>query len=53
VPMPAISAALFARFTSRQDASPAMKAVAALRQQFGGHAVRHGGAESATLSRPS
>ncbi|MDT7605630.1 MAG: 6-phosphogluconate dehydrogenase, partial [Pseudonocardiales bacterium] len=53
VPMPAISAALFARFSSRQDASPAMKAVAALRQQFGGHAVRHGGAESATLSRPS
>jgi len=53
VPMPVISAALFARFTSRQDQSPAMKAVAALRQQFGGHAVRHGGAESATLSRPS
>ncbi len=40
VPLPVISAALFARFASRQDASPAMKAVAALRQQFGGHAVR-------------
>jgi 6-phosphogluconate dehydrogenase len=40
VPMPAITAALFARFSSRQDSSPAMKAVAALRQQFGGHAVR-------------
>jgi 6-phosphogluconate dehydrogenase len=53
VPMPAISAALFARFASRQDQSPAMKAVAALRQQFGGHAVRHAGAESATLSHPS
>jgi 6-phosphogluconate dehydrogenase len=39
VPAPVISAALFARFTSRQDESPAMKAVAALRQQFGGHAV--------------
>jgi 6-phosphogluconate dehydrogenase len=39
VPMPAISAALFARFASRQDDSPAMKAVAALRHQFGGHAV--------------
>jgi 6-phosphogluconate dehydrogenase len=39
VPLPAISAALFARFTSRQDESPAMKVVAALRQQFGGHAV--------------
>jgi 6-phosphogluconate dehydrogenase len=39
VPMPAISASLFARFASRQDDSPTMKAVAALRQQFGGHAV--------------
>jgi 6-phosphogluconate dehydrogenase len=40
VPLPVISAALFARFASRQDSSPAMRAVAALRQQFGGHAVR-------------
>jgi 6-phosphogluconate dehydrogenase len=32
---------LFARFASRQDDSPAMKAVSALRQQFGGHAVRN------------
>ena len=40
VPMPVISAALFARFASRQDDSPAMKAVAALRNQFGGHAVQ-------------
>ncbi|WP_299959357.1 phosphogluconate dehydrogenase (NAD(+)-dependent, decarboxylating) [uncultured Modestobacter sp.] len=40
VPMPAISASLFARFASRQDDSPTMKAVAALRNQFGGHAVR-------------
>ena len=40
VPMPAISASLFARFESRQDDSPAMKAVAALRNQFGGHAVK-------------
>ena len=39
VPMPAITASLFARFASRQDDSPAMKAVAALRNQFGGHAV--------------
>ncbi len=39
VPMPAITAALFARFTSRQDDSPAMKMVAALRNQFGGHAT--------------
>ena len=40
VPLPVISAALFARFASRQVDSPAMKAVAALRRQFGGHAVR-------------
>ncbi len=40
VPLNVITAALFARFASRQDDSPAMKAVAALRQQFGGHAVR-------------
>ncbi|WP_030487654.1 phosphogluconate dehydrogenase (NAD(+)-dependent, decarboxylating) [Micromonospora chokoriensis] len=39
VPLNVITASLFARFTSRQDDSPAMKAVAALRQQFGGHAV--------------
>jgi 6-phosphogluconate dehydrogenase len=39
VPMPVISAALFARFASRQPDSPAMKAVAALRNQFGGHAI--------------
>jgi len=40
VPLPVISAALYARFASRQDSSPAMRAVAALRQQFGGHAVQ-------------
>jgi 6-phosphogluconate dehydrogenase len=39
VPMPTIAASLFARFSSRQDDSPTMKAVAALRNQFGGHAV--------------
>jgi 6-phosphogluconate dehydrogenase len=39
VPLPVISAALFARFSSRQGDSPAMKAVAALRNQFGGHAT--------------
>jgi 6-phosphogluconate dehydrogenase len=46
VPMPVISAALFARFASRQDDSPAMKAVAALRNQFGGHAVTAAGPTS-------
>jgi 6-phosphogluconate dehydrogenase len=40
VPVPTISAAIFARFVSRQEDSPSMKAVAALRNQFGGHAVR-------------
>ena len=39
VPTPVITAALYARFASRQDDSPAMKVVAALRNQFGGHAV--------------
>jgi 6-phosphogluconate dehydrogenase len=39
VPLPVITAALFARFASRQDDSPAMKMIAALRNQFGGHAV--------------
>jgi 6-phosphogluconate dehydrogenase len=40
VPVPGIAASLFARFLSRQDDSPTMKAVAALRHQFGGHAVK-------------
>ena len=39
VPLHVIAASLFTRFESRQVDSPAMKAVAALRQQFGGHAV--------------
>lgn len=43
VPAPAITASVFARFASRQDDSPAMKMVAALRNQFGGHAVRRPG----------
>jgi 6-phosphogluconate dehydrogenase len=42
VPMNAIAASLFARFTSRQEDSPQMKAIAALRNQFGGHAVKKG-----------
>jgi 6-phosphogluconate dehydrogenase len=40
VPAPAITAAVFARFASREDSSQAMKMVSALRQQFGGHATR-------------
>ncbi len=40
VPVPALSAALFARFRSRQEESFAEKMLAALRRAFGGHAVR-------------
>jgi 6-phosphogluconate dehydrogenase len=40
VATPAITAALYARFISRQEDSPAMKAIAAMRNQFGGHAVK-------------
>lgn len=48
VPAPVITASLFARFASRQEESPALKAVAALRQQFGGHAVRAAGGDTVT-----
>ncbi len=40
VPVPVISAALYARFASRQDESFAAKVNAALRNEFGGHAVK-------------
>jgi 6-phosphogluconate dehydrogenase len=40
VPAPVISAALYARFASRQDESFAAKIDAALREQFGGHAIK-------------
>lgn len=40
VPAHVLSASLYTRFASRQDDSPAMKMVAALRGQFGGHAVK-------------
>jgi len=40
VPLPAIASSLYARFASRIDDSPTMKVVAALRNQFGGHAVK-------------
>jgi 6-phosphogluconate dehydrogenase len=40
VPAPAIALSLFARFASRQDDSFAMKVIAALRNEFGGHAVK-------------
>ncbi|HEV8617397.1 MAG TPA: decarboxylating 6-phosphogluconate dehydrogenase [Methylomirabilota bacterium] len=40
VPAPTITAALFARFRSRRDNSFADRLLAALRNAFGGHAVR-------------
>jgi 6-phosphogluconate dehydrogenase len=49
--LPAISAALYARFASRQDDSFAAKVNAALRNQFGGHAVES--APSAEEAKPA
>jgi 6-phosphogluconate dehydrogenase len=40
VPAPVIAASLFARFASRDDIKFSAKVAAALRQQFGGHAIR-------------
>jgi 6-phosphogluconate dehydrogenase len=46
VPAPVITLSLMARFASRQDESFAAKVNAALRNQFGGHAVKRVGDES-------
>jgi 6-phosphogluconate dehydrogenase len=43
VPAPVTAAALFARFASRQDESFSAKIIAALRNEFGGHAVKKEG----------
>jgi 6-phosphogluconate dehydrogenase len=40
VPVPTIAASLFARFVSRQENSFGMRVLAALRNEFGGHAVK-------------
>jgi len=40
VPAPVIAQSLFARFDSRDDNSFAMRYIAALRNEFGGHAVK-------------
>jgi 6-phosphogluconate dehydrogenase len=45
VPANAIAGSLFARFASRQDDSFAMKVVAALRGEFGGHAIKEASTE--------
>ena len=42
VPAPVLMLSLFARFASRQDDSFSAKVVAALRNEFGGHAVKRG-----------
>jgi 6-phosphogluconate dehydrogenase len=41
VPAPVITLSLLMRFASRQDESFSAKVIAALRNQFGGHAVKH------------
>ena len=43
VPAPTITLALLMRFVSRQDESYAAKLLAAMRNQFGGHAVKRAG----------
>jgi 6-phosphogluconate dehydrogenase len=43
VPMPALAAALFTRFQSRNDNPFGERMLAALRNQFGGHAVKKAG----------
>src|SRR5438128_10807639 len=40
VPAPVIAASLFARFASRDEIKFSAKVAAALRNQFGGHAIR-------------
>ena len=50
VPATVLAHSLFARFTSRQDDSYAMKVAAALRNQFGGHALERSAADSSPAS---
>ena len=42
VPVPVLMLSLFARFASRQEDSFSAKVIAALRNEFGGHAVKKG-----------
>jgi 6-phosphogluconate dehydrogenase len=46
VPVPVLSAALYARFASRGEAEFANRLLSALRYQFGGHAEPAGGGKS-------
>jgi 6-phosphogluconate dehydrogenase len=50
VPAPVITAALFARFTSREEGDYTNRVLAALRNQFGGHAVK--AADPAAQAQP-
>jgi 6-phosphogluconate dehydrogenase len=50
VPVPVIAASLFARFASRDELKFSAKVAAALRNQFGGHAIK--AAERAKASGP-
>jgi hypothetical protein len=50
VAAPVITLALFQRFLSRQDAPYGFRLLAALRNRFGGHAVRPRGGEPAEPS---
>jgi 6-phosphogluconate dehydrogenase len=43
VPVPTIALSLFARFASRQEESFSAKLLAALRNEFGGHAIQRKG----------
>ena len=45
-PLPVLTAALFTRFRSREDNPFAERLLAALRNQFGGHAVKASGADT-------
>jgi len=51
VPAPVITLSLLARFASRQDESFSAKVIAALRNQFGGHAVTFESGETGGVKR--
>ena len=53
VPAPVITLSLLARFRSRQEESFGAKVIAALRNEFGGHAVKSAGGSSSTNSANS
>jgi 6-phosphogluconate dehydrogenase len=53
VPIPVITAALFARFSSRQNESFAARITAALRNQFGGHSVHTADGKTGRNAEPS